>query len=409
MNYISVFVIISALVLTSAFLYFLLQNEPQAHPPVMVATPVVVPRASPTIASPQINLILFPIKLEGNSAQLSGFKTLFDSQLVQSIENTNCFKAQNIESNSQVLQKVKNYLDFGTHINEVTLVVEGQGLDKQSALDNAMENAIAQACGVQLSSVQGMIQSMSTNGENSSVHLSYNNSVNIHTTGEIKKYTLISEGQTPSGYSVKIKAVVIKTQDKLLKNTARYLLVPVVTGLEAAKSTITIGNTAVNNYRLEIDVQFNIVDSYTDSVILTKNITTYENATGYSQWEWKQTWENGTIIYSKLIKAATDKIAAELLKLKNSMTWSANLIVQNGNMFIDQGSLNGITNGMIFEISRKNYPIIEPDTDQFLGYNLINVGKVSVIAVHSNYSILQLINANTKPMNGDLLIFTNQK
>jgi len=140
-----------------------------------------------------------------------------------------------------------------------------------------------------------------------------------------------------------------------------------------------------------IGVIIQIIDSTTGVVLESKRVEGKADASGFSI-GYSGSWSLGSSSFKKtpLGKAtqiAIDRAVVYIANKLSKLSWQGRVVtVKDGVVYVNAGSVAGVTSGMNFAIYRKGESLVDPETGIELGSEKTKIADISIIEVQDKFS-----------------------
>ena len=206
-----------------------------------------------------------------------------------------------------------------------------------------------------------------------------------------------------------------KTPVTGLMTPAQILVKGAITHVQDQSSStgggIAIGGVVVGGGKssAEINVTMYMIDSTTGQVLASTSVVGKSNASrtaiGYHGPGWSGGYSN--FQKSNVGKAVEDAVTQGvqwMIAQLPKVPWRGEVVmVQDGNVYINRGTREGVTNGQEFIVGSANI-IRDPSTGEILDESVKEVARLQVVTVKEKLSICQVINGNVNDIAKGMMI-----
>jgi len=193
-----------------------------------------------------------------------------------------------------------------------------------------------------------------------------------------------------------------------------YMVIGNITDLSAETNSVRIPlQGAVSQTKMQLTVNFRLVNTETAAIETADALTVEESALGF-QLDSRDLGEISlgtdsptTALLKKVIEKA---VAAIVDKISENIALEGIVILtrDTGEVMIDLGRTQGVVQGMRFLIYRASEPIKHPVTGEILGVITEDVGELEIISVQDRLSTARIIELKDKINIGDSVKLINQ-
>ncbi|WP_289059060.1 hypothetical protein [uncultured Mesotoga sp.] len=365
---------------------------------VSVVQPVSVPK-------PIIRLIMTPVSSSPGVFVPYDFTDLLTSRFTEIIGLSNSFRVIDQRTTEWLaeLQRLnvieKDYLKVST---------KGSGTSREDALLQAQKNAVEMVAGFRLNSKLSTLKSMEYDGYETRIYTAFDEVTEKQFSGTVKRYEILSEGVDYQNHWVTISAEVELYTMPKLSHSARYVLMPNISYFKMESIDVYIGGLRAVKRICSVTIDLVLLDLDTRLTIPIRSTSASAEELDYESYPPRPQNELSAGFAYELASITSHRALENLLSIYETLDWSANIVMLNGNLYIDKGALDGVKRGMTFAISRDIYPIFDNNPDRPLGYVKENVGTVIITDIQESVARFDFIEKLKDVLEGDKAVLVEQ-
>lgn len=145
----------------------------------------------------------------------------------------------------------------------------------------------------------------------------------------------------------------------------------------------------VSNFKATVGIDVRLINTTTGEIVAAENVRKEKTARGVkfhnNRLSFRDEKEFDESVVGKATRAAIEEIVDLINKQMQQIPWEGKIIMQQGDeVFINAGSLVGLSPGDRLVVFRKGQELIDPDTGLSLGSTEERVGVVEIVQDLSN-------------------------